>query len=134
MNFGDMSSPQRLAGASILVTAIAAFLPWASIFAISIRGIDGDGKITLVCAIVGAILLALHTGLIGSNRLNGKRYYIPAYIAAGIVALVGIFDMNGVSAIGLYLTLFAGIAWVVALFWEYSLNKQPTPEEGSSIT
>jgi hypothetical protein len=39
------------------------------------------------------------------------------------VALVGLIDMNGAAAIGLYLTLFAGIAWLVGAIWEISSRR-----------
>jgi hypothetical protein len=34
--------------------------------------------------------------------------------------LAVLIDMNGAVAIGLYLTLFAGIAWLVGAIWQLS--------------
>jgi hypothetical protein len=36
--------------------------------------------------------------------------------------------MNGAAAIGLYLTLFGGFAWIVAVIWEVRLGRAaPAP-------
>jgi hypothetical protein len=42
-----------------------------------------------------------------------------------VVALVALLDMNGAAAIGLYLTLFGGIGWLVGAVWELNTAKQP---------
>ena len=112
-----LSQPQKLAGVSMIVVAISAFLPWVSIFGISASGIEGDGAITLVCALIGLAVLALGSDALG-GRLGRKAMLIVSGITGGITALVGLIDMNGAAAIGLYLTMFAGIAWVVAVIWD----------------
>jgi hypothetical protein len=35
-----------------------------------------------------------------------------------ITALIGLLDMNGFAAIGLYLTLLGGLAWVGGAIWQ----------------
>lgn len=112
-----LSQPQKLAGVSMIVVAVSAFLPWVAIFGISVTGIEGDGAITLVCALVGLAALALHSWNRGV-RVGRTAMLIVSGIAGGITALVGLIDMNGAAAIGLYLTLLAGIAWVVAVIWD----------------
>lgn len=121
-----LSPPQRLAGISMIVVAISAFLPWVSIFGISVSGIEGDGAITLICALIGLAALALGSGLLGS-RLGRKPMLIISGIAGGLTAFVGLYDMNGAAAIGLYLTMFAGIAWVVAVVWDVRSGGLPSP-------
>jgi hypothetical protein len=37
--------------------------------------------------------------------------------------------MNGAAAIGLYLTLLAGIAWVVGASWQLAVSKSPMTAE-----
>ena len=106
------------------MVALAAFLPWVSILGISVNGIEGDGAITLVLAVVGAVVLALTTGLIGSPRTPGRRSNLTLLVLAILVALIGVLDMNGAAAIGLYLTLFGGIAWVVGAIWQLGLVKR----------
>src|SRR4051812_17257429 len=103
MNFGRLTVPQRISAVAMLVVALAAFLPWVSIFGISKIGIEGDGVITLVLALAGVVILALTTGLVGSARTQGRVSQIVLLVLSVLVALVGLFDMNGVAAIGLYL-------------------------------
>jgi hypothetical protein len=95
------------------VVALAAFLPWASFLGYSKTGVDGDGALTLVIALAG--LLLIWRGWLG---------WIGQAVAAGLVAAVGIYDLNdagNLAAIGLYLTFFAGVAWfIAALMWRKS--------------
>lgn len=49
-----------------------------------------------------------------------------------MVALIGLLDMNGAAAIGLYLTLFGGVAWVVGAAWQLSTAKQDAVPSGES--
>jgi hypothetical protein len=48
-------------------------------------------------------------------------------VLAGVVGIIGIADMNGLAAIGLYSTLFGGIAWVVGAVWELTTTHAPAP-------
>ena len=123
MNFGRLTVPQRVSGIAILVVALGAFLPWVSVLGISVNGIEGDGIITLVLAIAGGATLAATTGLVGPERTQGRITQIALIVLAAIVTLIGIVDMNGAAAIGLYLTLFGGIAWVVGASWQLKLSK-----------
>ena len=82
--------------------------------------------ITLALAVMGGILIAVTTGLFGREKTPGKKSQIGLVALAIIVALVGLLDMNGAAAIGLYLTLFGGVAWVVSAAWQLSLSKRQT--------
>ncbi len=124
MNMSRLTTPQRISAISILVVALAAFLPWVSIFGISAIGVEGDGVITLALAAAGGIVLALTTGLFGKQKVPGKKSQISLLVLATLVALIGLLDMNGAAAIGLYLTLFGGVAWVVGAAWQFSISKQ----------
>ncbi len=55
------SAEKTIAGAAV-VTFVAAFLPWASVLGISVNGVDADGKITLVIALIGLAVLAFGRG------------------------------------------------------------------------
>lgn len=123
MNFGRLTAPQRVSAVAILVV-LAAFLPWVSIFGIGAIGIEGDGVITLVLALAGAVILAMTTGLVGSRRTPGRVSQIALLALAVLAALIALLDMNGAAAIGLYLTLLGGIVWVVGAAWQLSLTKQ----------
>jgi hypothetical protein len=108
----------------MLVVALAAFLPWVSLFGIGVVGIRGDGQVTLICAIIGLALLAVSTRTDAAPKLWLR---VVAYIAAGISAFVGFGDMNGAAAIGLYLTLFASVGWVACLIWD-GIERKKTAE------
>jgi hypothetical protein len=124
MNFGRLTMPQRVSGAAILVVALAAFLPWVSIFGISAIGVEGDGILTLLLAVAGAVILSVTTGLVGSPRTAGRASQIALLVLAGLVALIGVLDMNGAAAIGLYLTFLGGVAWVVGAAWQLNINRE----------
>ena len=132
MNFGRLTVPQRVSGVAMLVVALAAFLPWVSIFGITKVGIKGDGSVTLVLALAGAVILAMTTGLVGSPRTPGRASQIALLVLAVLAALIALLDMNGLAAIGLYLTLLGGIAWVIGAAWQLSLTKQAqtSPADG----
>jgi len=124
MNVSRLTVPQRVSAISILVVGLAAFLPWVSIFGISAIGVEGDGIITLALAVAGGIVLTTTTGLMGRAKTPGKRSQISLLVLAVVVALIGVMDMNGAAAIGLYLTLFGGVAWVGGATWQLSSSKQ----------
>lgn len=123
MNVSHLTTPQRISAVSILVVAMAAFLPWVSIFGISAIGVEGDGVITLAMAAAGGIVLALTTGLFGNEKVPGKKSQISLVVLAIVVSLIGLMDMNGAAAIGLYLTMFGGVGWVVGAAWQLSVSK-----------
>jgi hypothetical protein len=124
MDTSRLTTPQRISAIAILVVALAAFLPWVSIFGVSVRGIEGDGVITLFLAVAGGIVLALTTGLFGKQKVPGKKSQIPLLVLATLVSLIALIAMSGAAASGLYLTLFGGIAWVVGAAWQLSISKQ----------
>jgi hypothetical protein len=80
--------------------------------------------ITLILAILGAVLLAVSTGLVGRPKSPGRVSQIILLGLAILVALVGLVDMNGVAAMGLYLTLFGGVAWVVGAAWQLGSSRR----------
>ena len=124
MDLSRFSTPQRISGIAVIVVALAAFLPWVSIFGIGVSGINGDGVITLVLALLGAASLATRTGLLDQVKVPEKAGRIASLVFAALVTLIGLMDMNGAAAIGLYLTLLAGIAWVVGAVLELRDDKQ----------
>lgn len=134
MNFPRLTTPQRISAIALLVLIIAAFLPWVSLFGLSKLGIEGDGVITLVLAIAGAITLALTSGLIGKERVPGKGSQIALLVLAVLTTLVPLLDMNGIAAIGLYLSLFAGIAWIVGAAWQLGTAKTPTTDSRANAS
>ena len=130
MNVSHLTTPQRVSAISILVVAIAAFLPWVSILGISAVGVEGDGFMTLGLAAAGGIVLALTTGIFTTPGRPGKKSQVTLLVLAVLVALIGLLDMNGAAAIGLYLTLFGGIAWVVGAAWQLNVSQAVSVEPG----
>lgn len=130
VNFSRLNSAQRVSAVAIAVVILGAFLPWYSIFGISKIGVEGDGVLTLILAVVGGAVLLVTGGVIG-DRTAGKKSRILLIVLAALVALVALVDMNGVTAIGLYLTLFAGIAWLVGAIWDINVAKAQRPSEGA---
>lgn len=122
MDLNRLSAPQKLSMGAIVVVALGAFLPWVSIFGSSVLGVEGDGVLTLVLAICGGVVLALG-GLIGRPRFTGRKADITALALAVVTALIGLMDMNGFAAIGLYLTLLGGLAWTAGGVWQLVIAK-----------
>ena len=127
MDLQRLSPPQRISAIAMVVVAVAAFLPWVSLFGISKIGISGDGAVTLALAIAGGVVMAFTTGVVGADRSPGKGSRITLLVLASVVAIIALADMNGVAAIGLYLTLLGGIAWVVGAAWDLS-TKRSAPD------
>jgi hypothetical protein len=122
MNLTRLTTPERLSLASMVVVIIAAFLPWVSLFGISARGIEGDGVLTLVLALAGIGVLAFSSRAFRPEKRAGKASRITLIVLAALVALIGILDVNGAAAIGLYLTLFAGLAWLAGAIWQMTTS------------
>lgn len=82
--------------AAVLIV-IGSVMPWATIdlgfVSQSIGGLDGDGGITLVLALVTAVLAYLSKG-----RKTGLA--IGAVVAAAISALIAVIDIADVSSLG----------------------------------
>lgn len=113
-----------LLGAGAL-TMVAAALPWASVLGTSIAGTRGDGKISLFCGAVIAIL-----GVLIGLRQGRVWVSITACVFAVFVALIGLADIGNVSSVadgsvtailgddavtvgaGLWVTLVAGLAGI----------------------
>ncbi len=120
--------------AGLIGLAVGAFLPWveadvAFVGSISRIGTDGDGKITLVLAIVIAILVG--SGVVGSSlRLSRTRTVWALVLAVPAMAVAvydfidaskSVGDLNrgglGVASVGsgMYLTVLGSIAVFGAL-------------------
>jgi hypothetical protein len=74
--------------------------------------------------VAGAIILAITSGLTGKEPTAGRWPTITLLVLAALVTLIALIDMSGLAAVGLYLTLFGGIAWVVGAVWQLNLSKK----------
>lgn len=112
-----------ITGICAVVVLIGSFLPWAHVADITVGGIDNDGAVTLVIAI-----LAIFFALWGSGRVGiGGHPAIPLSLLVAcmaLIAIIGIADTSDVQkfdsgivgsfvdvgvSIGLWLVLIAGI-------------------------
>lgn len=90
---------RQLAGwitiAGAVVVVIGSVLPWASVmFAGSVYGTDGDGILTIVCAVIAA-LVALPAAL-----GKGRRWLFGVAAFFGLVAAaIGGYDLSNISAL-----------------------------------
>jgi hypothetical protein len=119
----------KLCGGAAIVAFLAAFLPWATVAGTSVAGIDGDGQITVLCAIIGLCALTAGRG-VGPLQF-GRRLTLATQSATGaLVTLVCIPNVSSDSAFGLYVTLLAGCAWVAGavIGWRSSAPPQPWEE------
>ncbi|GAB3013980.1 hypothetical protein GCM10011376_08700 [Nocardioides flavus (ex Wang et al. 2016)] len=118
MDLSRFSTAQRVSGISILVVALAAFLPWISCLGVAVLGIHVDGVYTLLLALAGAVSLATRTGTLDLVEVPERVGLIASVVLAALVTLIAVVDLNGAAAIGLSLTLLGGIAWLVGAVWE----------------
>lgn len=118
LDLNSLSRAQKVSGGAMAAVVAGAFLPWVSFLGFSVIGVRGDGLITLIAAVVGLAALAFGTDVLGRRRIADTTRTSVSAVAAGISVLVAFTDMNNFAAAGLYVTLMAGIAWVVGLVWE----------------
>lgn len=127
MDLSRLTPAQKLSAGGIVAVALGSFLPWVSILGVSALGIEGDGAMTLILAIAGAVVIALG-GVVGEAKFSGKKADITLVVLAGIAALIGLLDMNGFAAIGLYLTFLGGLAWVGGAVWQLVAAQAAAPQ------
>ncbi len=105
--FNGATTHTKVMAAAAGGAAVAALLPWVSILWITIYGIQTDwGKISLVSAVAGF-------GALFVARLPWYAQLVPAAIVIGCGGYVFVRASN-VASMGVYLTLFCGVAWFVA--------------------
>jgi len=96
--------------AAIALCGVAAFLPWVSLFGVSVYGVEGDGQITAGAAAVGLVVLLVR------RAQAGLWFFIVQALLGAIVGAIGLYHAatTDFAAIGVYLTLLAGIVWFAA--------------------
>jgi hypothetical protein len=125
------AAPLWLSIAGAAVAGLGAFLPWVSAVtmfgSLSVTGMQGDGKLSLVLAIVAAVLVwAGHSGpnrwiTRGLGACGAGIAFIGAYDMQKVMAHARLIADDGVTVAGhvapgagLVLTIAAGLALVVA--------------------
>jgi hypothetical protein len=112
---------------------VAAFMPWVTATApfvgsVSFNGVDG-GRDGIVSAVLGVAVIVV--GLLFRSRRATTGTAVALGIMSALIALVGVIDLNNVNdaiagvdsqyvhasaGAGLYVTLAAGVAGIVAAF------------------
>jgi hypothetical protein len=111
----EASPPARVSPTAVavlvasLVVAMAAFLPWESLFVFSVAGTKGDGVITLVVGAIGA-------GLAGIFVKRGSRVLFVGELVLAVLALVvaAVHLNDKTAAEGIFVTFVASLVWLVA--------------------
>lgn len=122
-----LGRPGIALAAAAAVALLASFLPWASFLAITVYGIEGDGKVTAVPSglFVGALLLD-RSGKRGARRAA----IVGGGIVVGIHVLVAATDWTQFAAVGIWLLLLAGLAMIAAAVWAAAAGAWNDPPSG----
>ena len=128
--FATFTAWDRLCAGAAVAALVAAFLPWTAHDGASAAGIQGDGQFSMLCAVVGLTALALYRNL-GPIPLIRRLTLAAQSATATLVLFVGAVNLSLLSsaaAIGVYLTLLAGLVWLAGavLGWRTPV---PTPLE-----
>lgn len=139
MNLSVLNIQQRISAVAILVVFFSAFLPWASVWNHNILGVQGDGIITLILAVIGAGVFLLGNDFLFPVMMPRKIADITLVVLSGLTALIGLIatvNIGGFASIGVYFTLFAAIAWTVGAVWHLvamlnATNAQAVPHNAA---
>jgi hypothetical protein len=109
---------------------VGAFMPWVTVGPFSRNGLDGDGVLTLLLAVIGGAVALL------ARRPRGM---LIAVSTAAMILVIGIYDFLDVAwtsaasvGIGLYLTVAGGlIATAAAGLLAFNLFKRPAAPQPS---
>src|SRR5690625_447174 len=133
MKINALALQQKIAAGAMAVVFIAAFLPWVSVYGMNVLGVEGDGVITLILALLGLAALVLGTEVFMAPKIPTKVTSIILIVLGALVSLTGIVDMNRYAAIGLYFTLLGGLAWLGVAIWQMTVEVKaagPAPGQG----
>jgi len=111
--FLGLSGREKTITVAAVVGIVGAFLPWASVFGVSVVGIEGDGQITLAVCLISLALTAWRTRRTRA-RPGRVRFYVPQVVLGAVVLFVGLADWTRFASVGIYLTTAAGAAIVGA--------------------
>jgi hypothetical protein len=127
--FASLPTPRKVSLVAAAVVLVALFLPWVSVLGISVSGIStGDGKLVLVVTLAALAVLAASSGLITAFTVSPRVANLGSGAAGAFCALVALVDLNDFAAFGLYLTLLASIAWVIAEVVTFRAGTVPAAE------
>ena len=115
------TGPDSLAIAAYIACALAlvgSIGPWTTVFGISVAGTEGDGVITLVCAVLAAGTVRLTVNAGTTPRYGTRWFTIVLGLVIAAVSIIDIVDIGSVDAAspawGIWLVLVAGSVLTVA--------------------
>lgn len=141
--FGSLSTGRKVGLGGCVLATLGAFLPWFSITffgsSLSVRGIDRDGKFTLLAGVIAAAVFYAYwkpnyakvTGLLGLFIGGlGLLYIFDPLIGASVSSDQEAFARSAINiGVGLYFTAAGGIAVAFGSYMEYT-----QPESGEQPT
>lgn len=123
---------------SIAFICIGSFLPWANWGMLSVNGTEGDGVITLILAIVGAVMYF-------AFKNKPKVVKISTIVIGALSLVIAIMSFTGIGDLqvgspggGLYMVTIGSIALIISPFINTSrpstnqYQPQPTSQEPST--
>ena len=122
LRLDHLTRPQLWAAGSAAVVALAAFLPWYSVFGLGVSGMHGPGRVTFACAAAALAVVGFATDVIGRRRLTRQAYFLASVPAVGVVLLTALRRAESGAGVGLYLTVAAGLVWSAALLWDVHVH------------
>lgn len=134
MEFNDVATGQKIAGAGAVGTVVGSFLPWVESPLITLPGTDGDGILTLL---LGLVIL----GIIFVRNWSKIEMFATGGIGVLTIIIAGNAFLNLGSqlenevveisiGIGLYITLISGVIMLIA--GGYGITRQRAPSETES--
>lgn len=111
---------------------LGSFMGWATVFGLSVAGIEGDGKITLALGI-GILLLSFFSHRVGSSR-NRVLLLAATYLCSLVALLAAVYDGGGISKLnsggpfslgvsvgpGIYVCFMGGILTIAGVMYNIS--------------
>lgn len=91
---------EKIVYAGGALSAIGAFLPWATLLGYSVSGIDGDGVISLVLGIAAI-------GVVYARDWD-RTTNIALAVMGALIALVALSAMTSFAGSGIYVTILGG--------------------------
>lgn len=131
LDIGELTTGEKIAAVSGIVTFFAAFLTWVEAGFITVAGTSGDGVFTLVFGAIVVGLVLLRDWKTTDMAATGMLGLFTLVIAGNVYANLGDQAERAVvqasAGIGLHLTLLGGIGLVAAA--GYGVLKERNREE-----
>ena len=112
--FGRLRLSTLVAVVGFAVVAVGSIGPWGTVGALSVSGTKGDGVITLVCAAVGVLALALGRGRTVAAIIAGVAAVV-ALVTAGYDTVHIAYEASQITPFGVQLVHAGWGVYVVVI-------------------